>query len=47
MKSPLVFSYVDSGAGTQSTVYKIQVMRDINCTAVFSERTMVVQYAYR
>ena len=47
MRLPLVFSYVDSGAGTQSTVYKIQVMRSINCNTVFSERTLVVQYAYR
>ncbi len=44
---PVVFSFVDTGASTGSTTYKIQFKRSASCTVVVSERTMVIHYAYR
>ena len=44
---PVVFSFVDTGASTGSTTYKIQVKRSASCSVVVSERTMVIHYAYR
>ena len=44
---PVIFSFIDTGASTGSTTYKIQFKRSQTCTIGVSERTMVIHYAYR
>ena len=45
---PFAYCYVDSGASTGSTTYTIQGMSNQDdCSGTFTERAMVIHYAYR
>ena len=44
---PIVFSFVDTGASTGSTTYKIQFKKYQSYPIGVAERTMVIHYAYR